>query len=346
MKPNTDNDFKQIEQQFDYSKIVAVVGVVSIISFYIFYRNFNARTLEFFHLHYVFYIGLSLLFLWFQDIFNAYRIHILSNKKISVRNGYISAILFQFANAITPPFIGNTAFPFIVFKKFGLNNALSSFVLVANIVLDQLMFLCFIPILYFIFGDKNIFGFAASTELHSIKLFALYGYVSFIAVCSIVIFIVFIAPRFFISLFACLFSLPIFKFVKKTVLRFLFTLYRLSFLVKNISFSTWVKSILCTVSIWFFKFCCGAVLLFPFLKNGTLHLSIVRQYFLTVLQLATPTPGGAGTAEYSFLLFFKDIIPQAESVVLAAFFWRFITYYLYIVIGIIVFSYWVKKYLK
>ena len=60
--------------------------------------------------------------------------------------------------------------------------------------------------------------------------------------------------------------------------------------------------------------------------------------------LVTPTPGGSGVAEAIFINYFAEFIPVAGSVVaLIAILWRIISYYPYLIIGVIMTPRWIRK---
>ena len=56
----------------------------------------------------------------------------------------------------------------------------------------------------------------------------------------------------------------------------------------------------------------------------------------------SPTPGGSGIAEIVFGGFYSDFISKGLST-LAAIFWRLITYYPYLIIGVIIIPNWIRK---
>lgn len=82
--------------------------------------------------------------------------------------------------------------------------------------------------------------------------------------------------------------------------------------------------------------------LIPYFVLLALHLSDVN--LLTVFSMHVmivmitsifPVPGGAGGAEYSFKTLFSLFIPNASLLILGMFLWRFITFYLGMILGMI-----------
>ena len=56
----------------------------------------------------------------------------------------------------------------------------------------------------------------------------------------------------------------------------------------------------------------------------------------------SPTPGGSGVAEIIFGQFYSEYISQGIAVV-AAVLWRAITYYPYLILGVIIIPNWIRK---
>jgi len=61
-----------------------------------------------------------------------------------------------------------------------------------------------------------------------------------------------------------------------------------------------------------------------------------------LILLMSPTPGGTGVAEFAFEGFLTDFIPLGLAASLAIL-WRFISYWPYIFIGVIVLPKWLKR---
>jgi uncharacterized protein (TIRG00374 family) len=61
-----------------------------------------------------------------------------------------------------------------------------------------------------------------------------------------------------------------------------------------------------------------------------------------IVLLVSPTPGGSGVAEYMFDKFLGEFIPFAGFAIALALLWRLISYYLYLIIGVILVPKWVS----
>ena len=57
----------------------------------------------------------------------------------------------------------------------------------------------------------------------------------------------------------------------------------------------------------------------------------------------SPTPGGSGLTEIAFREYYNDLMPGSGTVLLIIFIWRIITYYMYLLAGIIIIPKWIEK---
>ena len=110
----------------------------------------------------------------------------------------------------------------------------------------------------------------------------------------------------------------------------------------------WAKAFGATLFSWTARFW---VVNFLILAVGTLtfneHMMVyARQLVMWVIMLISPTPGGAGVAEYMFTQFLGDYITDGFPGVVALL-WRLFTYYPYLFIGVLVIPGWIRRvYLK
>ena len=62
--------------------------------------------------------------------------------------------------------------------------------------------------------------------------------------------------------------------------------------------------------------------------------------------MISPTPGGSGLSEYIFTEYYSDLVPFAGVALVIAFFWRIISYYVYLIIGAFIVPGWLKDWNK
>lgn len=112
-------------------------------------------------------------------------------------------------------------------------------------------------------------------------------------------------------------------------------------------FSYWIKAGTATFLSWAARYSVVNCLLLAFfaLSFGDNLLVYARQLVMWIIMLISPTPGGSGLAEVAFKEFLSDYA-QGLSAPLAIL-WRLISYFPYIIIGIIILPRWIQRvYLK
>ena len=83
-------------------------------------------------------------------------------------------------------------------------------------------------------------------------------------------------------------------------------------------------------------------LILAFATNADQLLIFGRQLTMWVILLISPTPGGAGVAEFAFNGFLGDLIPFGLAGILALL-WRLFSYYPYLFIGALILPGWIQK---
>jgi len=70
-----------------------------------------------------------------------------------------------------------------------------------------------------------------------------------------------------------------------------------------------------------------------------------RQIMMFLFMMFSPTPGAAGFAEVFFGSFIGDYIPKSAALIIALI-WRFLTYYIYLIVGVIIVPTWLAGIIK
>lgn len=81
------------------------------------------------------------------------------------------------------------------------------------------------------------------------------------------------------------------------------------------------------------------------IENVSLFISTTYHAFVMMFASVVPTPGGSGAAEYTFSLLFNSLM-SAEMLLLCLFFWRLLTAYIPVFVGLIIGGFIGKKHVK
>ena len=108
-----------------------------------------------------------------------------------------------------------------------------------------------------------------------------------------------------------------------------------------------LKSFGATAGAWIMRFLAINFIIIALVSDTP--IDFLNQYIMygrgemmhTITQFS-PTPGAAGVSELMFGGFYSDYVPQGISLI-AALVWRLITYYPYLLIGVIIIPNWIRK---
>lgn len=317
------------------------------VSIFLMYRSFNEDTFSFlsFSWHTLFYIVIALIMMAVRDLSYMYRLRILTDDKISWRQSFNVIMLWEFSSAVSPSVVGGTGPAIFFLYKEGLSAGKSTAVVLTAIFLDEVFFIISVPVVYFVFGH-NIFP--PNSLTYNEIIYAFYGGYGVIFVYTLFLtYALFINPHLFKSFISWIFLFPILVRWRLRARKSANQLIQTSKNLKNKPFSYWAKSFLSTITAWTGRYWVVNFMLIAFFANKydfADHLLIYgRQLSMWIILLVSPTPGGSGIAEYVFSDFLGDFIPNESWYAPLAVFWRVISYYPYLFIGVIILPVWLRR---
>jgi len=310
-------------------------------------RRFDADTFSFLEFTWrtVFYILLAIIMMLVRDLGYIYRLIVLSDYQISWKQAFQVIMLWEFSSAISPSVVGGTGPAIFFLYKEGINAGSSTAIVLTAIFLDEMFFIICVPIIYLIYGS-NIFP-PDSLQISEIIFTFYFGYIAILIYTLFLAYALFINPHMFKSFISWVFLFPILVRWRTNARKSANQLIQTSRTIKGKPFSYWLKSSLATFFAWVGRYWVINFMLMAFL-NETYSLVenfliFGRQLSMWIILLISPTPGGSGIAEYIFSQFLTDFIPNEAWYAPLALFWRLITYYPYLIIGVIILPLWVKK---
>ena len=79
---------------------------------------------------------------------------------------------------------------------------------------------------------------------------------------------------------------------------------------------------------------CGQCPFLGFVPAANQLVVFARQFVVWVVLMVSPTPGGSGVSEWLFTEYYGDMLGNASVALIIALFWRIITYYVYLIVGV------------
>jgi len=311
------------------------------------WRGFDKDTFSFleFSWHTIFFLGLAFLCMFVRDFAYIYRIIVLTDNDLTWRQAFNVIMLWEFSSAVSPSVVGGTGPAIFFLHKEGISLGKSTAVVLTAIFLDEMFFIISVPVVYAIYGS-NIFP--PDTVSNSELVMAFYfGYVIILAYTLFLAYALFINPQLFKSFISWVFLFPILVRWRTRARKSANQMIRTSKKLKGKPFSYWFKSVVATIFSWTGRYWVVNFMLMAFFaERYNLYdqfLIYGRQLSMWIILLISPTPGGSGVAEFVFSDFLGDFIPNQAWDAPLALIWRLITYYPYLIIGVIILPIWLKR---
>ena len=294
----------------------------------------------------LFWLLIALLMMGIRDFAYMYRIRIITDKQISWRNSFDVIMLWEFASAITPSIVGGTGVALYILNKEGLSAGRSTALVMITAFFDELFYILTVPFVLLFIGTQYLFPVELQKEIFGITFSAkgifIIGYCFTLLLTLIITFGIFISPKSVKKLLLKIFS---FKWLRKwqgSIEQLGNDLIQTSHELKGKPFGFWFKAFGATMFSWTARFWVVNFLILAFTPVGDHLLIYGRQLVMWVIMLISPTPGGAGIAEFAFQGFLADFTPIGLAGLLAVL-WRLLSYYPYLFIGALVLPKWLKK---
>ncbi len=278
-----------------------------------------------------------------RDLGLIWRYRKISGNLLSWKQAIRVNILCEFTSAVTPSAVGGSSLIVIFLNKEGINAGSSTAMMFACLFLDELFFVISIPIILIGISIPELFGTTTVLSQGIMNLFFLVY--TLITIWTLVLYIgLFRKPEWIGRILTKLSTLKILKRWKRQISELGDNLVTSSHTIGKKPFRFWLSAFGATAFSWISRYLVVNALLLAFSPViGKQLLAFARQFILWIVMIVSPTPGGSGFSEYMFREYYADFFPMAGMVLVTAFVWRLITYYLYLTIGICVIPGWIKK---
>ncbi|MBL4594091.1 MAG: flippase-like domain-containing protein [Flavobacteriales bacterium] len=293
-----------------------------------------------------FWILVGLFMMVLRDLAYMYRIRVLTDNQISWRNSFDVIMLWEFSSAVTPGIVGGTGVALYILNKEGLSVGKSISTVMLTALFDQLFYVVMVPVVILMIGTQNLFPVELQKEIFgvvfSVKGIFVIGFVITLLLGLLFVYGVFINPKGFKKLLITVFNFRLLKRWQHKMEHVGDDIVQTSREFRNKPFSFWLKAALATLLSWTARFWVVNFLILAFTPVGDHLLIYGRQLVMWIVMIISPTPGGSGLAELAFEGFLADFIPIGLAGLLAVL-WRLVSYYPYLIIGLLILPKWLKK---
>jgi len=286
----------------------------------------------------------AFLALFARDAGYVYRIRHLTNKELSWLSSIYVIILWEFASALTPSVVGGTAVVIFIINKEKIPFGKSLAYVMLTAVLDNLFFVLAAAFVIFFnaFPELSLNMVGSDSKLPVQTIFTVSA-VLIAAYTFVMIFGLFVKPK---ALKWLLVNATYNRFLRgfrEAAIRNGNDIILASKQLRGMTRNYWLRAIISTIFIWSARYLIVNCLIAAFTDvNFMDHVMIFsRHVIMWIVMLLSPTPGSAGVAEATFPSFFGDFAGNFSLAV--GLFWRLLTYYAYLILGIIFFPRWVAR---
>ena len=347
---------EQITKQFSYRRIIIIALIAFIVSGYLIYNSLNYEAIKNLQwtLRSFLWILLAFILLVIRHIGYMYRLRLVTDNKFNWRKSFSIISLWEFSSAITPSTVGGAAVAVYFMRKEKLSLGKSAATSMLTIFLDQ-VFLAVAPlILLLIVGFKSMFAKDAMCRaeanlpgmgvFHNMQSIYFVGYTFFLIIILLLAYGLFINAKALKSFLTQIFSIPGLRKWKEEAKHTGEDVILASKELKNKDRNFWFKAFAATTVSWVSFFMISACVVMAFFDPGSNDISVIfaRQFPIWMVMLLPITPGGIGIAEIAYSALMCDFIdPQLVGTFSVV--WRAITYYPYLIAGVIILPRWVKR---
>lgn len=348
--PESQEHHHSILNDLKVSKIILPTLIGLGVVFYLMFHQLDVGQLSHIQLntYTYFWIGMAIITYIIRHLFYAWRLRILTDNFFSWRKAIELIVIWEFSSAVSPTSVGGSGVAFFFLSKEKLSGGKTVALVLYTIVVDTFYFLISLP-LFFLFlgpliirpdmfslGDVDGFGI---TFILSLVGMLVYGLLFFYGI--------FINPKMVKRFLLLLSKIPFWKKLRDNLRQTAMDVVTASAELKSKEVKFHFLVFFATSGAWITRFLVINFLILALVNNIDLSLYdnillLARGEVMHVITTFSPTPGGSGIAEYLFGGFFSDYIPKGISSLIALI-WRLVTYYPYLIAGVIIIPIWIKE---
>lgn len=281
-----------------------------------------------------------------RHVFYAWRLMVMTGYAFSFWKSMQLIVIWEFSSAVSPTSVGGSGVALVLLAQEKISGAKTVSVVLYSMVLDTIFFLLSMPLLYMILGPEMVRPGMTSlmdgygvTFLTVLVVMFLYGGLFFYGL--------FINPSNTRKVLLSLSRVPFLKRFESGLTKTAEDIESTSHELQQREWEFHIKAFVATTGAWVTRFLALNFIILGLIASTStgLHdqlLIFARGEAMHTITSFSPTPGGAGIAEYLFGGFYSDYIPKGVAT-LVALVWRLITYYPYLILGAIVIPIWIRS---
>ncbi len=319
-------------------------------------REFDWRALARMDMSWQFFSGVTLAVGCFvvQNLMLTLRFRHLTGNRLSVAQCFRIDALCEFTSAATPSAVGGSSVAFVYLNREGVSMGRSIFTMFATLMADEAFLAVSCIAIYLIVPSNTLFCLGSMVDAGNAAdgTILLRSGIRAVFLCStgvvavwtvILYYLLLHRPQAFGGFLKLCCKMPFINRFKAKAEKFGNEMTMASTEARKERIGFWGKLAAYTSAAWMSRFATVLAILWAFDAHGNMLLAWFRQWVIWMISIISPTPGGSGVAEIMFKIYYSDFMPEASLAILAAMIWRMISYYPYLIMGVVVLPKWIKR---
>lgn len=288
-------------------------------------------------------LALCLLFIAGRESGMAWRFRVLTDRQLTWYQAFKVTMQAEFVSAITPTSAGGSTLSMILMGKQGIPLGRGTIIAMIILMLDEMFFVIFCPLLFLFIPGGAIFGFDHGSFSIGVRVafWIIYGVIA--AIALLLYLGAFVFPHRIGNAIKRLFSLRLLQRWKSSATEMAETMASAGADLRRRSCRWWGEAVCATVLSWCCRYLVVNMLFWGFSAAAPQAVVFARQFVIWTILSISPTPGGAGLSEWIFTGYYGDLIADASMVLVIAILWRLLTYYIYLFYGAIRLPSWLRR---
>ncbi len=275
-----------------------------------------------------------------RDFGLTWRFHELTEGRFTWRQALRVDMLCEFTSCVTPTAVGGSAFSLIYLNREGIPLGRATMLMMTTLLLDEAFLVVACPIIVLLMPMSELFGFSRGADAFTIGLKAVFWVVyGFLVIYTLILFLgIIVNSRAVANFLRKVFSWRLLRRWRHSVDVIAADMTTTSVQLRNKGLRWWLRAFGATAVSWSSRFLMVNALFLGFVPAADQIVVFGRQFVIWVALMAAPTPGGSGVSEWLFTEYYGDMIAAGAAglsiALVIALFWRLLSYYIYLIIGV------------
>lgn len=290
-------------------------------------------------------IVLAFIFMFGRDFGLTWRFRALTDHKLPWRSAYEVDFLCEFTSCVTPSAVGGSSLGMVFLNSKGIEFGRATTLMMTTLILDESFFVIFCPIVILLTPSDLIFSSGDSSFSHGIRLTFWIVYAVLFLWTLLLYMGVIWKPVWIKKVLSKLFELKWLRRWSAKINTLTDNMVQTSTQLKNKPFRFWIEVFGATALSWTSRYLVVNALFLGFLPDDLRYQWVIlaRQFVIWVVLMVSPTPGGSGLSEWLFSEYYGDLVTSAGLALIMAIIWRIVSYYVYLMIGVVIVPGWLKS---